>query len=142
MRAVAVSSLLLLLPVLSGCATAGGPAEQTGPEHNVLTEEDLAPHQNLSLHDAIERLRPEWLFRGRSTPNPLFTDPESPLYDPENVPTDRARVHIDTQPREFGELELIETSDVERVVFMSGPDATTLYGVGYPNGLIDVTTKR
>jgi outer membrane receptor for ferrienterochelin and colicin len=45
----------------------------------------------------------------------------------------------------FGELEelrRIPAEDVERIHFLRGPDATTIYGTGYGGGAIEVTTRR
>ena len=50
-------------------------------------------------------------------------------------------MHIDTTPYDLSALRTFRTSDVQQITFMTGPDATTMYGTGYVNGLILVTTR-
>ena len=49
-------------------------------------------------------------------------------------------VMVNESPSSLDVLGSMRTTDVTLVQFMSGADATTLYGTGYVNGLIKVRT--
>jgi hypothetical protein len=121
-----LSIVLLGLLALAGCSAATGAPRASG---SVITRQELEPLQSFTAYDAIARLRPNWLqTRG---PTSLATGPTLP------------RVHINQSPAgSFDELRSMSTVEVESMEFMSPADATTLYGTGYPGGLILVRTRR
>ncbi len=45
---------------------------------------------------------------------------------------------VNESPQPFAVLQGLRPHDVQLLEFLSGPDATTLYGTGYVNGLIRV----
>lgn len=87
---------------------------------------------NLSAFEAIRLLRPRWLqSRGTSSIAGAQGGRLFPV-----VMVDGSR---------FGTLEdlrHITVEDVESIRFISGRDATTIYGTGYGGGIIEVTTRR
>ena len=122
MRRLRLLPLLLLLLTAAGCASSGGSSDGPRRNSNVLTFEELQEVNNLSVYDAIQRLRPQWL-RAR-TPGAL------PV--------------VFMNGSEFGALNTlrsIQTGDVEQIRYRNGRDATTRYGTGYGGGSIEITTR-
>lgn len=120
-------AVLLLVGVLAGCAASSSSADGSAPRRSssVITEEEFDAVVTIgTLWDAIERLRPPWLrSRGARTGYPV--------------------VFVNgTRFGEIDSLRSIQVSDVASARLMSAGDATTLYGTGYPAGIIDVRTHR
>jgi hypothetical protein len=121
-------ALLLATLAVGACASSGGGARQTTGAITAEQLDNLGP--GISAYEAIERLRPVWLRdRGINSPSAAYVDDTLP------------RVHIDTTPYDLNALRSFRTSDVQSITFLTGPDATTMYGTGYVNGLILVTTR-
>jgi hypothetical protein len=117
-----VPLVLLLVACGAGRGRAGGST-------NVITRQQLEALETMSAYDAIQRLRPTWL-RSRG-PTSLGGGPTLP------------RLHINTS-RSSGleELRTIPIHEVETMEYIGPGDATTLYGTGYPGGVIEVRTRR
>ena len=117
---------LTLALLLSACAAASSASRGSG---NVITREQLAALEPLSAFDAIQRLRPTWLqSRGPTSIGGAPTLPE---------------VHInESRSRSLEELRSLPVAEVESMEYRSAADATTLYGTGYPGGVIEVRTRR
>jgi hypothetical protein len=96
---------------------------------SVITREQLVSLETMTAYDAIARLRPNWLqSRG---PTSLGDGPVLP------------RVHVNQSRRgDLDELRAMSVTEVESMEFLSPSDATTLYGTGYPGGVIEVLTRR
>ena len=78
--------------------------------------------------EAVERLHRQWLQPVRGASINL-----GPAY---------ARVVVDRSTRgDLGELRSITVDDIETMRFLSPSDAATNYGIGYPGGVIEVTTR-
>ena len=78
--------------------------------------------------EAVERLHRNWLDPVRGASISL-----GPAY---------ARVVVDRSTRgDLGELRSIPVIDIETIRFLSPSDAATNYGIGYPGGVIEVTTR-
>jgi hypothetical protein len=120
--------LLLATVALGACASTAGGARSTSGAITAEQLDNLGP--GVSAYEAIERLRPIWLRdRGVNSPSAAYVDDTQP------------KVHIDRTPYGLDVLRSFRTSDIQTISFMTGPDATTLYGTGYVNGLILVTTR-
>jgi len=129
-RSAAVLLALVLALDLGACASSGGGgtgAPRRNP--NQLTAAELAEPSviSLTLLDAIQRLRPTWLRQRGATSISAGGD---------TMP----RVMINESPSSIETLRTLRPSDVSTAEYMSGADATTLYGTGYVNGLIRVRT--
>jgi hypothetical protein len=122
-------TVLLASVALAACASAPGGAR--GSSSGSITAEqldNLGP--GVSAYEAIERLRPTWLRdRGVNSASAAYVDDTMP------------KVHIDRTPFGLDALRSFRTTDIQTITFMSGPDATTMYGTGYVNGLILVQTR-
>jgi hypothetical protein len=118
-RALAVLLASACAALSTACASggAGGDGSPRGTRTRIIRAE-VAPLQQLSAYEAIERLRPNWLRAqlGR-------------------VPT----VVLAGNPGEdLSVLRTIRAMDVEEMRLLSPADATTRYGTGYDGGAIIV----
>jgi hypothetical protein len=85
---------------------------------------------SMTVYQAIERYRGDWL-RGRSAT--IRTN------------TGRRLSYVFLDGRPYGELEVLSqlgTEFVEEIRFITGSDATTRFGTGYPAGIINVISRR
>jgi hypothetical protein len=126
MAATICRIILLGVIALAGCSGATSSPRGSG---SLITRAELEPLESFTAYDAIARLRPNWLqTRG---PTSLADGPTLP------------RVHINQSPSgSMDELRSMSTIEVESMEFLSPADATTLYGTGYPGGVILVRTRR
>jgi hypothetical protein len=122
---------LLLVSLMDGCAsTASEERQRSSP--NAITVEELAGVSDLMTLDAIRRLRPNWL-RSRAAPTPAG-------FRQGGV---QPALRLDGYFRESVlDLETLPVREVLDIVFLSATDATTLYGTGYTNGVIQVRTRE
>ncbi len=125
MRTLPITLVMLLGLAVGACSTTG---TATGSEargsRDLITEEELAQSPDLSLYDAVRRMRPQWLqVRGTGTESP--------------------RVYVDGASRGgLDELRSLRVPDVREVRYMGSRDATTRFGTGHTGGAILVTTRR
>ena len=123
---------LLLLPlalalVAAGCASSTGGSSSRGSA-NVLDRETLASLERLTVYQAVQRLRPQWLStRGADS---FYSDNSVQVY------VDDARVGGVEELRRYSTLE------VDEVRFLDSRQATTRFGLGHPSGAIMVRTRR
>ena len=118
---------LLTVVLLPACASTGGGG--TRRDRNLLTAEELAPMNNRPLYEAIQRLRPNWLRARANTSISVMGD----VYP---------AVRVDNAWQTVDDLRSLQTSDVEEARYIEARDATTLFGTGYVNGIVDITTVR
>ena len=134
-----IHAVIALTLVVGACSGGGGGGEAgevaevraptTRRNPNELNQAELAEPSviSLTLFDAIQRLRPNWLRQRGAT---------SIAGGGNTLPA----VMINESPSSFDALRSMRPSDVTGISYMSGADATTLYGTGYVNGLIKVKT--
>jgi hypothetical protein len=122
--------VVLTSALLAGCFSARGPGsaeEERAADRISLEELESQPAGN--VYDAVQRLRPIWL-RNRG---PFST----------TRPQSYAEVFVDE--RYYGPLESLRQFDltaVAEVRYLSGRDATTRFGTGYPGGIIQLILKK
>jgi hypothetical protein len=119
--------LLMLAPVVS-CASGG---QSAGPSRNrdIITAEEVARTTFSTAYEVVESLRPEFM-RSRSTS--MGTGQ-----------SDNAVVYIDgVRAGGLNELRRVPREQIQEIRYLSGSDATTIYGTGHVGGAILVTTKR
>ena len=116
----------LALACVAACATT---PDSSRSSRNVITAEEIAEVDALTAYEAVERLKPAFLRRGRVN----MQD------DTRTYPI----VYLDAM--RFGgidDLRRIRTADVYRIEYLSGSDATTRFGTGHTGGALLVTTFR
>jgi hypothetical protein len=122
-------SLWILSLALVGCTACSTTARRSTGSANVITRQQLSSLETMSAYDAIQRLRPTWLqSRG---PTSLLSGPTLP------------QVHInDSRSRTIDELRSLPVIEIETMEYRNAADATTMYGTGYPGGVIEIRTRR
>jgi hypothetical protein len=129
-RRIAVPLLML---VLAGCASAGGKETTSSPrpnrDRNLITSDEIERSHESNAYLLVQALRPNMLVtRGPTSIN---------LQDPGVV------VFLDNQ--RFGSVESLKTlqpANLSEVRYLSAADAQGRFGVGFPQGVILVTSKR
>ena len=114
--------------LLAACATGGVTPLMQDP--HVITAPELRDTRAAHAYEAIQRLHPEYL-RTRGPSSIINETAMGPA-----VFVDRAFV---------GGVEVLAdlpVDEIARIEFRSAWDATTRYGQGYANGVIEVTTWR
>ena len=122
---------------VAGCASAGSSTADTAPADGspdvlrasvpatgsleVLTGDELRGTGAGNVWEAVRRLRPLWLQRGRAVPVVYVA----------GIPHGAIRT-----------LQLMNVDQVRRVEFLNGRDATTRYGTGHSGGVILVDLDR
>ena len=128
--------VLVLSAVLSACGASAGGSFGGGDGTRVATvgsstlivRAQLEDFTGRTAGEAVSRLRRRWL---QATRGGNFAD--GPAF---------ARVVIDGTARgDLEELDRIPADAVESMRYLSASDATTLYGTGFPGGVIEVTTR-
>lgn len=123
------SSVILAGVVFGACVSARSSQMASGPPprraFRLLTAEEIATIPATTAYQAVRQLRPEFLrsTRGQDSAHRLM------LY------VDGVR---------WGgveELNNVPAALVWEIRFLSGPEATTLYGTGNPLGALDVRTS-
>ncbi len=120
-RSLITAGVILL--TLTGCASSGGSAGGGGGgSGNTISAENLAGVRDLTVFEAIQRLRPRWLRSRGGSPLPI--------------------VFVDGVRRGGpDELKSIPANIVTGIRFIDGRMATTRYGAGFGGGMIQVTTR-
>lgn len=120
---------VLLGTLLVACTSAATTRERRPGDQNLLAAAEIERSSAGTLHEAIQLLRPHFLFsRGRSS----LRAPNS----------QRPTVVVNSVPQaSFESLRSISARDVEYVRFLSAAEATTRFGTGYINGVIEVVLK-
>ncbi|MEJ2217104.1 MAG: hypothetical protein P8099_10865 [Gemmatimonadota bacterium] len=125
------STPLLVLALVAGCASGGAGNGDSAPRarrsSDIITAEELQQATGLSTaYDAVQRLRPQFLrIRGPST----IAGAEGP------------RVYVNGMERGgVDALRQIGIMEVKEIRYINARDATTKYGTGVSQGVIEVTT--
>ena len=121
MRRIRLIPVMAFAVLFTACASGGSGEGRTRVNPNVISADELVTVANLSVYDAIQRLRPQWL-QSRSGAAPV--------------------VHMNgSQIGGLGQLRSISASTLSQIRYQNGRDATTRYGTGYGGGVIEMTTK-
>ncbi len=122
--------------ILALAACGGPPAAENdvSPKprvsREVLTRSELDGHDELTVFQLVQRLRPSWLrYRGQA----VLTSPER----------EGLRVYLDGSfygdARAMGQLKVIA---VQEIRFLDSRRATMRFGTGHTVGAILITTRR
>lgn len=121
--AVALTSLL----VLAACASAPAGSSR---DRDRITVTEIEATNVANAYDVVQALRPEFL-RSRGVSSVRSGSPETAI------------VYVDgVRAGGLGELRRVPREQLEEISYMSGSDATTMYGTGHGGGAILVVTKR
>lgn len=121
-RIPAVGLALFLLMLAAACSTTTGGQGGTRRSADLITQEELQTVSNLSVYDAVRRLRPAWLRVRSAAAQPV-------------VFVDGARVGDVNVLNSYRAAEFVE------IRHRNGRDATTLYGTGVGGGTIELSTR-
>lgn len=125
MRARLVCCLVF---ALSACATGGGPRGGAGHDPNTITAAEVESSHESNAYDVVRSIRPNMLTtRGQSTF--INSDPGIVVF------------LNGTQYGDVQSLRRINASDIDQIHFYSAAEASVRHGTGYPEGVIEVTTK-
>ena len=127
MRASAVRLILCsVLATGAGCALHHAEEADRRPDRTILTQEQIAAHHFVTVYDAVEALRSNWLHtRGSDS----FLNPSE------------VRVYFDnTLLGGTDKLREIAAKDVTFIRYFDGVSATARWGVGHAGGVIYLST--
>lgn len=113
---------------LAACASAPGGTSERDRDRITLEEIESTPVGN--AYDVVRALRPEFL-RSRGVASVRSGSPEYAIVYVDGVRTGG-----------LGELRRVPREQLEEIRYLSGSDATTMYGTGHGGGAILVVTKR
>jgi hypothetical protein len=120
--------LTAILAAVTACAsaTSGNSGADRG---DALSREQIGATRAPNAYDAVARLRPRWLMaRSAST---LQADGNPVL------------VYVDGHRMgQVQELRSLPIENISEIRYVDARDATTRYGTGHANGVIEVTTLR
>lgn len=142
MRKSLVATLLTAATVAACASGAAAGAGAPGGSTYVVTAEEIQQSQVSTAFDAIQRLRPQWLF-DRGTSSIRESGPEGqPVQRIGDPITDGPVVFVNgTRAGAVSVLRNIPAELVQEMRFLRARDATTKYGTGYPQGVIEVIRK-
>ena len=120
----------LLLTVVAACASGkGSTTASPRREADLISASELAQIDVPNLHQAIQRLRPNWL-RSRGQVSIRSPEAGNPV------------VYIDdTRFGELRTLEQITPAEVREIQRMNAAEATNRFGTGHAGGAIVVRRK-
>jgi outer membrane cobalamin receptor len=126
LRAIAT---VFLTALLAACASTSG-GTTAGRQRNVISQQEIADSNLTTAYEIVESLRPEYL-RSRGMASMRSETPET------------AVVYIDgVRAGGLEALRQISRDILQEIRFLSGSDATTMYGTGHGGGAIQVITRR
>ena len=120
---------LMLVALGSACVVGNVGPSRGGSSQGDITRPELEQVLSETAYEAVEQLRPSWLFY-RRTPTLVNANPEPAVY------IDQAKL------LSLEDLRTIPAQDVELIRFLSARDATTVYGTGHMWGAIVVVSRR
>ena len=130
-RRSAWGAAVLTGSVLLSLACAGGGQAAPSRDADLIERIELEGDgiASLSVYDAIQRLRPAWLRpRGATS----VSNSGGPL---------PAVLVNDSPRRDIEILRSIGVADVAELRYIDARDATTRFGTGYVNGMIEVRSR-
>ena len=101
---------------------------------DVITLDEIQSVTVSDAYEAVSRLESSWLRSRQVGMEPTAACDQAAGF---------ATVFLDNV--RAGDLEMLRSIPIENVLairWISGADATTKWGTGYPNGVIEVVTRR
>lgn len=119
---------VLLLLILSACASAGANKSGDRRDRYVITREEIAQSPEHSAYNVIRTLRPGMLTQ-RGNTSIAHQDPGIVVF-------------LDGQ--RFGDissLDGMEANTIEEIRYLTAAQAQARFGTGYPQGVILITSR-
>jgi hypothetical protein len=145
MRTARIAKLGLVL-LLAGCASGGGAPAAGGsnssrprPRPDLITADEIATKGEglQNALDIVQRLRPQMLRpRAASASTSDGGISGGAMYASIAVYVDEVMLGNTSN------LSSVPALQIKEIRYISASDATTRWGTGYPNGVIQVITKR
>lgn len=113
---------------LSACATGGGSHGGPGHDPNAITAEEIEGTHEATAYDVVRTLRPNMLVTHGMT---SFTQADPGII-------------VFVNGAQYGSvqsLDRIPAKDIDEIHFYGASDAALRHGTGFPDGVIEVTTK-
>jgi hypothetical protein len=128
-----VPGLVAAMVIAAGCASpgAGGGAAVATGNRNVITQAEIEQTSGRTAFEVVQTLRPEYL-RGRG----VTSSADNPSGGGEPSVFVNGTFYGGTES-----LGNISGTVIREIRFANARDATTKYGTGYPNGVIEIITK-
>lgn len=116
------------------CASGGQSEGGASRSRDLITLEEIQGINASDAYDAVRRLRSTWLRSRQAGTGAAVAGDQSAGFPAVFVDNVRA-----------GDIEMLRSIPIQNVLEIrriSGSDATTRWGTGYPNGVIEVITRR
>jgi len=117
--------LVAVLIIGAGCSAAAQNAPTRG-DRNVLTHDQMVATNSVSIFDALEKLRPEWMT-SRGPTSVTDATPTMPSVFMNGQLLGRVEVLRDIRVQDVGEAR-----------FWSAGQASARFGMGHPRGVIEL----
>lgn len=118
----------LMILLLTGCAGSHASRASAPSDRNLISEAEIRASPATNAYDLVRQLRPRWLqTRG-------VTSFQTQI----NVALYVEGVHVGDITR----LRDYDTGDLRELKFLSGPEATQVYGTDHPAGAIQLFLRR
>ena len=143
MRLVAITTCALL--VANGCSSGTKSTAAPGPTRarvsaDLISQAEIAQHSYSTALEIVEGLRPTMLRIRSAT---ITQSSSTPGMASNGAVSLTASVFLDdTRLGEQNQLASIPANTVKEIRYINARDATTLWGTGYPAGVIQVITKK
>jgi hypothetical protein len=125
-----MTSILVLTIILAACASSGSRAAGAASSpRNVITTQQIEAVGRSSAYEVVQQLRPEWL-RGRGATSLTNTEAGMPV------------VFLNTA--RHGNLDVLRSMplpEIREIRYLTGPEATQLFGTGVSGGVIQVILR-
>ncbi len=134
------TTLALAVTLLAAaCASGGGGGGSAGTGNVITAEQAAAVGSARNAYDVVMRLHPEFL-RGRGTTSPRSAGEGRPT-NAAGQPEMGVVVYVDgTHMGGIASLRDITVERIDTIRYLGASDATTKYGTGHTDGVIEVTT--
>jgi hypothetical protein len=126
-----LTSIIVLTIIISACAS-GGSRSATGSasgSRNVITSQQIEATGRHYAYEVVQQLRPEWL-RSRGATSIMNSGTGMPV------------VFMNTV--RHGNVDLLRSMtlpEIREIRYLTGPEATQLFGTGVSGGVIQVILR-
>ena len=140
-----ISTLVVSLALVAGCASAGGGAGGKTVDRNVITADEIHGSSATNAYDVVARLRPQFLRTRGTIPTGGMTSRNDAGSTQEGQLAGTVQIAVyldDTVLGSLDALKQIEAASIQEIRYYNASDATTKWGAGNSAGAIQVITRR